>query len=180
MMRKIIIGVLWFVIILVIILSCGLGYVIYESTVIEWWIAIAVAMAAALITTPFYRKWRLLTSLDSRVVNLLFHWVCVGTLSYLAFLGGNDWLSRSAVEYQAQVLIEGKYQKRTEKVRQVRKYRYVSDGFRTEYYLLITFDNGETKMLHVSPAIFKKTRKGKTRIIDLREGFFGFPVIVNK
>ena len=175
-MSKITFGVLWFFMILVVISSCGMGCVIYNKTLIEWWIPIAVALALALVTTPFYRRWSWLMSSD-KIANLLCHWICIGSIGYIAFLGGNYWFSHS--DYQEKALIEGKYQKKIKKVR-LQGRRYITEGFRMEYYLLLVFNNGETKMLEVPLALYKRSKKGNTRTIGLREGYFGFPVVVDK
>jgi hypothetical protein len=48
---------------------------------------------------------------------------------------------------------------------------------RKEYYLQVAFENGNVETLHVSSAVYNKTRQGKEKVLTLQKGFFGLPVI---
>ena len=57
MMKTLFIKILRFLMLLVFIASCGIGYVIYEDTLTAWWIPVGIALLIALATIPFYKKW---------------------------------------------------------------------------------------------------------------------------
>ena len=149
------------------IISLALGYVIYEDTLAVWWIPVGVALLIALATLPFYRKWSWLTTTEGKVMNVLCHIGCVGAISYALFLSGNYWLAGTASIYEETVMVQKKYIETHKKTRRVRK----------EYYLQVAFENGNVETLHVSSAVYNKTRQGKEKVLTLQKGFFGLPVI---
>ena len=159
------------------IISLALGYVIYEDTLAVWWIPVGVALLIALATLPFYRKWSWLTTTEGKVMNVLCHIGCVGAISYALFLSGNYWLAGTASIYEETVMVQKKYIETHKKTRRVGKHRYVSNGVRKEYYLQVAFENGNVETLHVSSAVYNKTRQGKEKVLTLQKDFFGLPVI---
>lgn len=159
------------------IISLALGYVIYEDTLAVWWIPVGVALLIALATLPFYRKWSWLITTEGKVMNVLCHIGCVGAISYALFLSGNYWLAGTASIYEETVMVQKKYIETHKKTRRVGKHRYVSNGVRKEYYLQVAFENGNVETLHVSSAVYNKTRQGKEKVLTLQKGFFGLPVI---
>ena len=68
MMKTLFIKILRFLMLLVFIASCGIGYVIYEDTLTAWWIPVGMALLIALATIPFYKKWIWLTHKKTRRV----------------------------------------------------------------------------------------------------------------
>lgn len=176
-MKNILIKILRVLMLFILFVSWGIGYVIYEDTLTEWWIPVGVALMMAAVTFPFYKKWSWLTAGDNKTLNLLSHLVCVGTISCALFLAGNYWLADPASTQEEEVMVQKKYQETHKKTRRVGKRRYVSDGVRKEYYLEVAFANGNVETLHVSLSTYNKARKGKTKTLTLQKGFFGLPVI---
>ena len=174
---------LWFIkilrifVVLVVLFSGAMGYVISEKTLAVWWIPVGVALAAGMLTLPLYRKWIWLTTMENRIVNVLCHLVCVGSVCYVLFLAGNYLSADAASEHEVTVTVLDKRMEQHEKRRRVGKHRYVSDGMRYEYYLEVAFDNGKVETLHVSRAVYRKARKGKPKVLSLIRGGFGLPVI---
>ena len=166
-----------FVFVLVVLFSVAMGYVISEKTLAAWWIPVGVALAAGMLTLPLYRKWIWLTTMENRIVNVLCHLVCVGSVCYVLFLAGNYLSADAASEHEVTVTVLDKRMEQHEKRRRVGKHRYVSDGMRYEYYLEVAFDNGKVETLHVSRAVYRKARKGKPKVLSLIRGGFGLPVI---
>ena len=82
MMKTLFIRILRFLMLLIFIASCGIGYVIYEDTLTAWWIPLGMALLIALVTIPFYKKWIWLTTMDGKVINCLCHLACIGAISY--------------------------------------------------------------------------------------------------
>ncbi len=114
---------------LMLVISGVIGYAIYENTLSEWWIPVGVALMIAVVTFPFYMKWAWLTNNNDKLVNLGYHLVCVGVMSYALFLAGNYWLADPASEQKEEVIVQKKYQKTHQKRRGTRR-RYKSVGVR--------------------------------------------------
>ena len=177
MMKTLFIKILRFLMLLVFIASCGIGYVIYEDTLTAWWIPVGVALIIVIATIPFYKGWIWLTTMDNKVINCCCHLVCVGAISCVLFLGGNYWFADSASTHEEKVMVQKKYVETHKKTRRVGRHRYVSDGVRKEYYLQVAFENGNVETLHVSPSTYNKTKTGRPKILTLQKGLFGLPVI---
>ena len=165
-MGTLFIKILRIFVVLVVLFSGAMGYVISEKTLAAWWIPVGVALAAGMLTLPLYR-----------IVNVLCHLVCVGSVCYVLFLAGNYLSADAASEHEVTVTVLDKRMEQHEKRRRVGKHRYVSDGMRYEYYLEVAFDNGKVETLHVSRAVYRKARKGKPKVLSLIRGGFGLPVI---
>ena len=176
-MKIIFINTLRILMILVIMISCGVAYVVYEDTLAAWWIPVGVALIIVIATIPFYKGWIWLTTMDNKVINCCCHLVCVGAISCVLFLGGNYWFADSASAHEEKVMVQKKYIETHKKTRRVGRHRYVSDGVRKEYYLQVAFENGNVETLHVSPSTYNKTKTGRPKILTLQKGLFGLPVI---
>lgn len=176
-MKSVFIKVLRVLMLFIVIISCAVGYVVYEDTLASWWIPVGVALVIAILTLPLYKKWTWLTAGSDKTLNLLCHVACVGAVSYALFLVGNYCLADPASTQDEKVIVQKKLQKTYKKTRRVGKRRYVSDGVRKEYYLQVAFENGTVETLHVSLSTYNKTRQGKTKTLTLQKGFFGLPVI---
>ena len=75
MMKTLFIRILRFLMLLIFIASCGIGYVIYEDTLTAWWIPVGMALLIALATIPFYKKWIWLTTMDDKVLIVCVIWL---------------------------------------------------------------------------------------------------------
>ena len=154
-----------------------IGYVFHEKTLANWWIPVGVALLIVAITFSLYNKWQWLTAVDKKVVNMICHLIGVGCISYTLFLGGNYLLADSASSHQEEVMVQNKYIETHQKRRRVGKHSYRSDGVRKEYYLQVIFDNGEVKDLHVSLPTYNRAQNNTPKVLTLKMGFFGLPVI---
>ena len=67
-MKTLFINTLRILMILVIMISCGVAYVVYEDTLADWWIPVGVALIIVIATIPFYKGWIWLTTMDKRGV----------------------------------------------------------------------------------------------------------------
>lgn len=105
-MKTLFIRILRFLMLLIFIASCGIGYVIYEDTLTAWWIPLGMALLIALVTIPFYKKWIWLTTMDGKVINCLCHLACIGAISYVLFLGGNYWFADPASTHEETVMVQ--------------------------------------------------------------------------
>jgi hypothetical protein len=87
-MKIIFINTLRILMILVIMISCGVAYVVYEDTLAAWWIPVGVALIIVIATIPFYKGWIWLTTMDNKVINCCCHLVCAVLSVVFCFLGG--------------------------------------------------------------------------------------------
>ena len=92
-MKTLFINTLRILMILVIMISCGVAYVVYEDTLADWWIPVGVALIIVIATIPFYKGWIWLTTMDNKVINCCCHLVCVGAISYVL---SDEWADGSA------------------------------------------------------------------------------------
>ena len=184
-MKIIFINTLRILMILVIMISCGVAYVVYEDTLAAWWIPVGVALIIVIATIPFYKGWIWLTTMDKRgTMRFYFNhaknaqWeIPAYDISCVLFFGGNYWFADSASTHEEEVMVQKKYIETHKKTRRVGRHRYVSDGVRKEYYLQVAFENGNVETLHVSPSTYNKTKTGRPKILTLQKGLFGLPVI---
>ena len=167
-MKIIFINTLRVLMLFIFIFSCGISCVVYEDTLVDWWIPVGVVLIVG---------WIWLTTMDDKVINCCCHLVCVGAISCVLFLGGNYWFADSASAHEEEVMVQNKYIETHKKSRRVGRHRYVPDGVRKEYYLQVTFENGNVETLHVSPSTYNKTKTGRSKILTLQKGLFGLPVI---
>ena len=176
-MKNIFINTLRVLMLFIFIFSCGISCVVYEDTLVDWWIPVGVVLIVVIATIPFYKGWIWLTTMDDKVINCCCHLVCVGAISCVLFLGGNYWFADSASAHEDDLMVQNKYIETHKKSRRVGRHRYVPDGVRKEYYLQVTFENGNVETLHVSPSTYNKTKTGRSKILTLQKGLFGLPVI---
>lgn len=176
-MKKLLIKILRILVFFVFFVSCGIGYVIFKDTLVAWWVPVGVALLVAVISIRLCNKWGWLTACENKMVNILCHLIGVGSITYMLLLAGNDCLADSAATHKEEVMVQKKYKETHKKTRRMSGRRIVSDGVRKEYYLEVAFSNGTMKTLHVSLATYNKAQSGKLKMLTLRKGFFGIPVI---
>lgn len=176
-MKNLFIKILRLLVVVLVLVSGSLGCVIFEDTLAPWWIPVGMALAVAALTFPFYKKWRWLTENESKTLNLICHFLCVGAVAYVLFLAGNFSLADANSTKEVTVTVLKKYVEQHKKRHKVGKHRYVSDGIRKEYYIEVMFEDGTVKALHVSVPTFNKAQKGKPKTLVMQKGFFGLPIV---
>ena len=108
-MKIIFINTLRVLMLFIFIFSCGISCVVYEDTLVDWWIPVGVVLIVVIATIPFYKGWIWLTTMDDKVINCCCHLVCVGAISCVLFLGGNYWFADSASAHEEEVMVQNKY-----------------------------------------------------------------------
>lgn len=173
-----IIHALRYVIPAICIAAAVVGYIVYEMTLVSWWLPVAAAaVTAAATAVPFAGRWRWLTASPSTADNTVCHLLIVGTLSYAACMCGNSLFSDGGPAYEVQCTVDSKFEKTRTTYRTTTYRRLIPTGKRTSYYLRLTFDDGSAKTLHVQPDVYNRTKSGGVKRLTLRRGIFGFPVI---
>ncbi len=153
------------------------GYVIYEHTLVDWWLPATGAVVAVLfMLRPLAELWPAVTGSADRTVNLVCHVFAVGAMGWFAFLGGNGLGADIGNDYDETVTV-------TEKITATRN-RYHRSGRRMVrydtykvYYLHLEFGDGRTKRVPVSLPRYNKAREGGLMTLPMSSGRFGFPVV---
>lgn len=152
---------------------CGfIVFPLYERTLIDWWIPVLVALTLAALTLCFSSKWQWLARTDWGIANYVYYLACVGTYCYVLFMGLNFVFSDKASTRTEKVMVERKYIE-TRRVRSRRGAGYTTRS----HCLLLVFENGQEKTISVPQSVYDKTKAGSSRVMTLRKGLFGFPII---
>ncbi len=159
-------------------LAAVYGYLCYEKTLIAWWLPVAFALGAAILTMPpLAHSLRHLTGTDDQTVNRLCHLLGAGALFYFAFLAGNYLLADAATEHGNEITV-------VQKLRKERRRSYRSGRRRvqgkpyTVYYLEVAFADSTRKTMQVPLSVFNACRENRAKTVTMRQGFWGYPVIV--
>ncbi|MDE7069999.1 MAG: hypothetical protein K2O63_05760 [Alistipes sp.] len=158
------------------------GYVLYQRTIVVWWLPLVAAAAIALLTLPMLSpRWRWLTRSENGRINGLCHFSIVCVLFYFGLLGGNYWLADPASACSETAVVSGRIERTRKEYRYVRRHRRVPTGkiIRT-YYLEIVFPDSTRKKLPVPGALYKKTRTNPEIVLSLQRGFFGYRVVKDR
>ncbi|NPD91098.1 hypothetical protein [Xylanibacter muris] len=156
----------------------GYAYIIYERTLIDWWIPVGYGMLAALFTAPLcLSRWKVFTSSSQRWINGLCHVFFTATIVYSFFIIGNEAFSDSLNDRETTVSVTGRERVRRNTYRRIGRHRYVADGHRYNHYIIITPDGGKEKKLPLSYHEYCRIRKGDRITVIVGRGFFGYPVV---
>lgn len=156
------------------------GYLLYKHTLIDWFIPLLVAVCVAVATLTWHRKWKWLIKAEARPLTIICHLLVVTLISYVLFLGSNFLFADKASTHVEQVTVKSKHIEVRKKSRSSgrRHYSSTSTGSTKYYYLLVAFENGKEKELQVKLSVYNTSKVGDIKPLTLREGCFGFPVIM--
>lgn len=150
------------------------GYLLYKHTLIDWFIPLLVAVGIAVATISWHRKWVWLIKDDATSLTIICHLLVVSLISYVLFLGSNFVFADKASTHIEQVTVKSRYVE----IRKKSGRRGRNIGSSKYYCLLVAFANGKEKELQVKPEVYNVTKVGTVKPLTLREGCFGFPVIM--
>ena len=153
------------------------GYVIYEHTLVGWWLPAAGAAVLVLFTSGVApRMWAAVTCSGDRSVNLVCHAFAVGAIGWFALLGGNYFGADAASARDTEVTVAERIAVTRSKYNR-RGRRMMKSGTYKVYYLRLTFDDGRTKKVPVSLAQYNRARTGGRMSFHARKGLLGFTVL---
>lgn len=155
------------------------GYVLYQRTIVAWWLPLAAAAAIASLSLPMLSsRWRRLTGSENGRINGLCHLCAVCALFYCGLLGCNYWLADASSARSETVAVVGRTERTRKEYRYVRHHRRVPTGkILHSYYLDVVFADSTRKRLPVSGTLYKRTRTRPEIVLSLQRGFFGYSVI---
>lgn len=159
-------------------LAAVYGYVCYEKTLIAWWLPVAFALGAAILTEPLLsRTLPYLTGTGDHTLNRLCCLLGAGALFYFAFMAGNCLLADPASERGDRITVVRKFRK--ERRRSYRSGRRMVQGRPyTVYYLEIVFADSTRKTMQVPQTLYNACRENCPKAVTMQQGFWGYPVIV--
>lgn len=172
--------VILFVLLFAAFIMLPLGMVIYEHTIVEWWIPVTAAAIIAIGTTPMlFRKWATLTNMRYAIINILCNLFVAGSFSYTLFLGVNYWWANDTSATQVETTVVKKFKRAHTKYRRVSRRTRVADGHWYSYHLELELPDGRHKAVEVPFSTYKKTRTNNTRSITVERGLLGMDIIKN-
>ncbi len=156
-----------------------LGTVIYEQTLIDWWIPVVVAVGAAvLLAYPMGRVWGWLSGFSIGWLNRAFGFLIVGALSCFGFLAVNSWCGDGSSGYETRAVVAEKRQSVHSRSHRAGRHRYASRGSCYKYHFLLRFEDGTLKEMEVNSKEYMKAKlHGDSLTVVMHQGCFGFPVV---
>lgn len=157
------------------------SYVIYGKTMICFWTPVIVAVLVAAVSASFMAgRWRWLTTSDNKILNVSCHLFVVGCVVYSVFLLGNYYMADTNTTHTENVYVEKKEMVKRRKTRRVGRNRYVSDGYRYEYYIHVKREGDSgLKEISVSKSVYNRLRASSIADLEMRKGLFGYPVVTH-
>lgn len=155
-----------------------LGYIIYERTLVAWWLPVAAAAVIILVTLPMLRnRWRWLVGKDN-IMELLCHLYVVGCASYgLLLITNSAFADTSSIQEETVTVVSKELVTRHTGQRVGRHYRTTSRTTQ-HYYVTVCFADGTTKELPVTRTKYYHTHRDRPWTIRMKRGLFGFMVIL--
>lgn len=153
----------------------------YGMTIVRWWVPCAWGVGVGAVFAPLlYRAVGRITGIGRRWINLIVSGACVAIVAAFLFLGTNRWLADDSQCHTEQVTVTGKYTEERTRYRRVGRGRMIPAGKYNEYFVTVSFSNGATKHLVVSPSRYVSTRTGTMMEFTLIRGAWGYPVITDR
>ncbi|MDE6371718.1 MAG: hypothetical protein K2K92_09560 [Duncaniella sp.] len=164
--------------VLVMLMLTGRTMMLYYNAVIAWWIVPAVATALALaLSLHTWRGFRWLTGLRSMLPNYLCSVAVLSIFTSFLFFEVNSLLSRSDTERTEPGIVTAHVREERHRTRRVGR-RYVTNGEKYyEYNLLITLDDGSSKLIRVSNSRYRNIKNGDSLTVPVREGGLGVAIM---
>lgn len=157
----------------------GLSIFIYQHTIINIWIIIALTVAVTLISGFLAAFWLL-----SKFGSLKSAWkqlTCVLLLScsigMSGFLGLNYYFSTASSAHTESVEITRKYYETHHRSRRSGRRGYIQGPPYKVYFIEISFTNGQIKTLRLPYSQYKRIHKGDSIDINTEKGLFGYKVL---
>lgn len=153
----------------------GAGLFFFDHTLVEWWLPVVVAVAAAILVTGL-----LIMLLSSRgrqydIMTVIGSFLFSGSIAYALFLGGNFIFASESSFHEENVTVENKYSKEKHSGGGGRYNRGSRRTYYT-YHLLVEFPSGKRKEMDVPLERYNRIRTGSSITLQCRKGLFGMTV----
>lgn len=164
-------------ILLIVVVMLYVGtYAMLHETLMPAWVPFMPAGIVALATGLLCAKWwRVLTGSRKRWINYCAHTAALtGVLAFAIVVSNKVFANPSPVK--ASVTVERIYNETHYKSKRVTRRRYTRGEPYKVYYAEIRFDNGQLRDCHIPKRVYDKLSCKRPAIIEMQEGFFGYPV----
>lgn len=154
-----------------------LGYIIYERTLVAWWLPVAASAVIVVVTLPLLRNsWHWLVGKDN-IMELLCHLYVVGCASYgLLLIANSAFADTSSIQEETVSVVSKELVTCRTGQRVGRHYRTTSRTTQ-HYYVTVCFEDGTTKELPVTRTKYYHAHKDRQWEIKMKRGLFGFKVV---
>ncbi len=156
------------IVLLLCLMACIYGYVMWQYTLSSWWYPALIALVLALVSAPIWVRSK---------KAMFWHMAVAGSLCYMAFLGVNSWCADSSKSVTESAEVVDKFSEKHNDYRRVGRHRYIPNGSHYTYHVTLRLESGETRNFEVTLAEYNRLRKGSKRKVTRNEGFFGMPFV---
>lgn len=155
------------------------GYVLFERTIIPWWIPVVAATVFGIFLSPFLLPLsKMITTSQERWVNIMCSLAMADTLCYFALLGSNYWLADTGTAHKEDVTVVEKIKEQHNKYRRSGRGRVISTGeYYYNYFYVVKFSDGTLKKTPANPKSYHRTRTNSTITLNIQKGALGIDVI---
>jgi hypothetical protein len=159
-------------------LGCiGIGMVLYERTLVSWWLPLGLSgVLAAVSGIVCERFWRGVTTSRSPILNFICNQVFAMAVFSALILGVNYWLASASSAHSERVTIERKYTEKRYHSQRVGKHSYRRGAPYYVYYAEVALSDGRKKELSLPKSQYNRLRTGSGYDIQMKKGAFGLPV----
>lgn len=155
-----------------------LAAVLWEKTLIEWWVVPSGALAVGFGTAFFAgQKWSVLTTTSNRPLNRTVHALATTVVLTCCVIGANYLWTKEDSAVGVETVVESKVRKEHQRTRRVGRHRYVNAGVWYSYHLDVRMPDGRLKTIEVSRGEYSRSREGNVKKLTLQQGLLGIPVI---
>ncbi len=154
------------------------AYTVYEETLIDRWVPVAVSLAVAVPLAPMAgRMWAKVSILNVRWFNIVSAVVLVGSLVYSSILLVNKYCGEGDWRYQERCVIEKKERSTHSRTQRVGRRTIRSAGSYYKYHFRLRMSDGREKDVSIKAQEYKKANVGDTVTVVLKSGYLGYPVV---
>lgn len=180
-MRKKSRSIIIVVIVILAIIFYGMAYVLWANTLADIRIICALCGGMGLISgTILWKGWKKLTGIDRFLPNYICHAVFTFGFILCMFLMLNKYFADGTTNHVEKVIVDSKIIKKRHKTKRVGRRSYVSDDTYSVYYWGLRFSNGVVKEIQISGSQYGKSHLGDTILLEMENGLFDIPVIVER
>lgn len=156
------------IVLIVCVMACIYGYVLWQYTMCSWWYPALIAIVLALVSAPIWVR---------NKKAMFWHMAVAGSLCYMAFLGINSWCADSSKCVTEKAVVIGKFREKHNDYRRVGRHRYIPNGSHYTYHVTLRLESGETRDFEVTLSEYNRLREGSNKNLKRNTGFFGMPFI---
>ena len=169
------------IIVIITIIFYVMAYVLWANTLADIRIICALCGGMGLISgTILWKAWKKLTGVDKFLPNYICHSVFTFGFIICMFLILNKSFADRTTNHVEKVVVDSKIVKKLHKSKRVGRRSYVSDDTYNVYYWCLRFSNGVVKEIQISGSQYEKSHLGDTVLLEMENGLFDIPVIVER